>query len=297
MGKMLYDISGFQENDIVGCGVDFFKKEVFWTLNGTRIPATLLVDQIAILYPAVAIRGVGNKARAIFNMRHTMFNINDYNYRLREEICQAIQNLVIEKNKAERIVHDYLYTNGFSKTLVSFENDRDLPRINMKRTRPISKAVAINSHLYDESKVPAPNKQIFIGLRKMLGLSQSQTHSQSSSQSEPKPALKNKALEYSDRTAFEERGTIHRSIISGKSKDAEHILLVFFPELLNKSQNMKLILKVLGFLDIFSIDQHRALIYTRENLTGSVRTQEFSVYNNEGIIKRMQVKVCTLSKN
>uniref|UniRef100_A0A183CD75 B30.2/SPRY domain-containing protein n=1 Tax=Globodera pallida TaxID=36090 RepID=A0A183CD75_GLOPA len=60
-------IEGIRPGNVVGCGVDFKNKKIFYTLNGERLgPAGEFVDSSVRLFPCVSLARDGDEIEANF---------------------------------------------------------------------------------------------------------------------------------------------------------------------------------------------------------------------------------------
>ncbi|KAK3812878.1 MAG: ran-binding protein 9-like protein, partial [Benniella sp.] len=69
----------FNEEDVVGCGINFKDRVVFFTLNGhMQGVAFRFIKDTILLYPAVGLSHSGTVINANFGDQTFLFNIVDY---------------------------------------------------------------------------------------------------------------------------------------------------------------------------------------------------------------------------
>ncbi|KAF9916736.1 hypothetical protein BX616_002950 [Lobosporangium transversale] len=69
----------YKENDVVGCGINFVDRAVFFTLNGDMLGVAFrFIKDTIPLYPAIGLSHAGTEINANFGDQTFLFNIVDY---------------------------------------------------------------------------------------------------------------------------------------------------------------------------------------------------------------------------
>ncbi|KAF9174889.1 hypothetical protein BGX20_009293 [Mortierella sp. AD010] len=91
----------YKENDVVGCGVNFLDRAVFFTLNGDMLGVAFrFIKDTIPLYPAIGLSHAGTEINANFGDQTFLFNILDYKKRVMSKPIQS--PLLITWNNGSR---------------------------------------------------------------------------------------------------------------------------------------------------------------------------------------------------
>jgi Ran-binding protein 9/10 len=109
----------FEDGDIIGCGMNYIKKEIFFTKNGKYLgPGFLNISKK--LYPTISTNVKGYAIKIEFE--DFKFNILELIKQETSKISGEIEASYIPHDCLNELIQDYLYFNGFQKTLSKFEN-------------------------------------------------------------------------------------------------------------------------------------------------------------------------------
>lgn len=96
----------YKENDIVGCGVNFLDRAVFFTLNGDMLGVAFrFIKDTIPLYPAIGLSHAGTEINANFGSDTFIYNIFDYR-KVTSIPTNSLQNL---STRMSRLYNSPLY--------------------------------------------------------------------------------------------------------------------------------------------------------------------------------------------
>ncbi|KAG0300889.1 hypothetical protein BGZ98_008790 [Dissophora globulifera] len=91
-GEQFMEYAGFtyKQDDVVGCGVNFVDRAVFFTLNGDMLGVAFrFIKDNTPLYPAIGLSHAGTVVNANFGDQTFLFNIVDYKKRVMSKPVQS----------------------------------------------------------------------------------------------------------------------------------------------------------------------------------------------------------------
>ncbi|KAL9650445.1 hypothetical protein ABK040_004669 [Willaertia magna] len=124
----------FMKDDIIGCGINYFRKTIFFTKNGIFIGDVFQLETIeklknisfGKLFPTIGLHSRGECIKIIF--KDFLFDLNKLIKNEKHLIEKEINNSLIEDkddlemmNDLDLIIREYLYIHGYSNTLKAFE--------------------------------------------------------------------------------------------------------------------------------------------------------------------------------
>jgi hypothetical protein len=115
----------FTTGDTVGCGINYDKQEIFFTLNGHYLgPAFKKVT--STYYPTVGLHSNGEIVRANFGQNPFKFNIEEMIINERERKKNEILSIEVPISSVHQIIRNFLLHFGYGDTLRAFEKACEL---------------------------------------------------------------------------------------------------------------------------------------------------------------------------
>jgi hypothetical protein len=113
--------SGFKKNDIIGCGINYSKNEIFFTKNGIFL-GKAFDNKYLKLYPTVSLHSKGEKIIGNFGRKSFLFDLKSLIDEEEIRNYKEISNIEIDKLKLNILIEKYLYFNGYKESLLSFKD-------------------------------------------------------------------------------------------------------------------------------------------------------------------------------
>ncbi|KAL0482807.1 Ran-binding protein [Acrasis kona] len=111
----------YEAGDVVGCGLDYSKKELFFTKNGKHLGVAFSNLARLRFYPTVGLHSPNERIVANF--------VGPFKYDL-ESACEERTRIIESINETSQpvytlntLIRDYLYYEGYTESLSSFEQD------------------------------------------------------------------------------------------------------------------------------------------------------------------------------
>ncbi|KRX04794.1 Concanavalin A-like lectin/glucanases superfamily [Pseudocohnilembus persalinus] len=137
---VLANLPKFEKKDIIGCGINYFTKEIFFTVNGKLIAGIRCEEEeIREFYATVGLHGIQTQITFNFGKKEFLFNIKDYIEQEKKKGVSSVMEQELPIYQIHEIVHSYLYFQGYFDTLKEFESACQLNRDNvflMKNDNP-----------------------------------------------------------------------------------------------------------------------------------------------------------------
>lgn len=118
----------FQTGSIIGCGINYLAKEVFFTFNGQYYgPAFRDVDLLEY-YATVSLHSLNENITFNFGAKPFMFDLEQMILEEKREEIQNILSQPINHYSLHQVVHSYLNFHGYANTLEAFEKAAQMER-------------------------------------------------------------------------------------------------------------------------------------------------------------------------
>ncbi|CAG9537829.1 unnamed protein product [Cercopithifilaria johnstoni] len=119
----------FKMNDVIGCGVDFVRKSIFFTKNGRHLGIAIMeVENVVDLYPMIGLQKHGAIADSNFGQYPFKYDIEqefkdarNYTY---EQICQVVLPQA-KTGWMDRAISSWLLHEGYGRALAAFKKHAD----------------------------------------------------------------------------------------------------------------------------------------------------------------------------
>lgn len=116
----------FESGDVIGCGVDTFLNEVFFTKNGKHLGVayTGQLGKFEKMYPTVGLKTAGERLHVNFGLNKFMFDFEGYRTSLMYKKIHHIQDTPMCENIGkfmDRVVLSFLGQSGALESLEAFE--------------------------------------------------------------------------------------------------------------------------------------------------------------------------------
>ncbi|KAM3720878.1 Ran-binding protein [Dirofilaria immitis] len=119
----------FKMNDVIGCGVDFVRKSIFFTKNGRHLGIAIMeVENVVDLYPMIGLQKHGAIAESNFGQYPFKYDIEqefkdarNYTY---EQICQVVLPQA-KTGWMDRAISSWLLHEGYGRALAAFKKHAD----------------------------------------------------------------------------------------------------------------------------------------------------------------------------
>lgn len=121
----------FKEGDVIGIGVTLPRFQLFITMNGELVKDALTLPRTNLLYPAITLINNEDQLLVNFEASRMMYDVSSRINNELYSIIREIHAIKINKNNVNKIIQEYLYLNGCSKTLSSFERDNKMDRLEL----------------------------------------------------------------------------------------------------------------------------------------------------------------------
>jgi hypothetical protein len=111
---------GFSSGDIVGCGLDFEKDEIFFTRNGSLVGTTIKVPYKEY-FATLAMNSPKEAIRINFGPKPFRYDLDDRAQRAAADQRVVISTQEVSPIQLQEIVHFYLMRMGYTATLDEFD--------------------------------------------------------------------------------------------------------------------------------------------------------------------------------
>ncbi|VDK82512.1 unnamed protein product [Litomosoides sigmodontis] len=119
----------FKMNDVIGCGVDFVRKSIFFTKNGRHLGIAIMeVENVVDLYPMIGLQKHGAIADSNFGQYPFKYDIErefkdarNYTY---EQICKVVLPQA-KTGWMDRAISSWLLHEGYGRALSAFKKHAD----------------------------------------------------------------------------------------------------------------------------------------------------------------------------
>ncbi|EAS00335.2 Ran-binding protein in the microtubule-organising centre protein (macronuclear) [Tetrahymena thermophila SB210] len=114
--------------DVIGCGINYLKKEIFFTHNGILSGPIFYDIDSTDYYPTLGMHGPRQKVKFNFGQEKFKFELQSYIQQEKEAILQIILENEVHHYDIHQVVQSYLYFNGYFETLNAFESASKMQR-------------------------------------------------------------------------------------------------------------------------------------------------------------------------
>ncbi|KAL4503315.1 hypothetical protein ABPG72_000921 [Tetrahymena utriculariae] len=126
--KIQKKLSKMRDSDIIGCGINYLKKEIFFTHNGNLSGPIFYDIDSTDYYPTLGMHGPRQKVKFNFGQEKFLFELKTYIDQEKEAILQIILENEVHHYDIHQVVQSYLYFNGYFETLNAFESASKMQR-------------------------------------------------------------------------------------------------------------------------------------------------------------------------
>lgn len=110
----------FSADDIIGCGINYLKREVFFTINGKCYGTAFSNIKTQTYYAAVGLHTPGEVIRANFGQEEFLFDIDGYIREEQDQLHGTMLTSDFPMDNVNTIILDYLAHHGYMETFNSF---------------------------------------------------------------------------------------------------------------------------------------------------------------------------------
>ncbi|VDM94094.1 unnamed protein product, partial [Onchocerca ochengi] len=119
----------FKMNDVIGCGVDFVRKSIFFTKNGQHLGIAIMeVENVVDLYPMIGLQKHGAIAESNFGQYPFKYDIEQEFKDARNYTYEQICKVVLPQAKTgwmDRAISSWLLHEGYGRALAAFKKHAD----------------------------------------------------------------------------------------------------------------------------------------------------------------------------
>ena len=121
--QKVFDIPGFVKGNTVGCGINFFKNEAFFTVNGELLKDhQLKQEKMHEYYTTVSLGAKGDTVLLNFGATDFLYDCKEIELMEKKWGIKEISKQTIDNIQIYNMVLSYLYQNGFKNTQICFES-------------------------------------------------------------------------------------------------------------------------------------------------------------------------------
>uniref|UniRef100_A0A8C9HHM8 B30.2/SPRY domain-containing protein n=1 Tax=Piliocolobus tephrosceles TaxID=591936 RepID=A0A8C9HHM8_9PRIM len=117
-GKIENYSNGFTQNDIIGCGINYFDNSAFFTKNGKYLGKVCTINSKYDYYATVALSTLGDCVK--FHLNNFYFDIYKLIYEENEKERKIIKSIYIQKDIFYNVIKSHLIKCGYLHTYKSF---------------------------------------------------------------------------------------------------------------------------------------------------------------------------------
>eukprot|EP01080_Neovahlkampfia_damariscottae_P007066 gene7066-11229_t len=115
----------FEGGDVIGCGIHYLQKEIFFTKNGKYLGVAFR-NVSKKFYPTISLNIKGHLISVIFDDKKFKFDVNSLIQEEKKKFTNEIEETKIPHECMNELIEDYLYIKGYKKTLLKFQNSTKL---------------------------------------------------------------------------------------------------------------------------------------------------------------------------
>jgi hypothetical protein len=115
----------YEEGDVVGCGINYYKKEIFFTRNGIHLGPAYTGFQNLRYFPTIGLHSPNERVTANF-IGPFQYDVRSAIEEVRLKIAEEINQIPISVPTINELLRDYLYYEGYTESLASFEKMANL---------------------------------------------------------------------------------------------------------------------------------------------------------------------------
>ena len=314
----LFAVDGFKEGDVVGIGVNLFKKELFFTLNGAFINKIVQLSNLNSYYPTVSFNSMFAKMRLNFGTEPFYFNFEMY---VQSELAGLIQEVDAEKvdvQDARLMVQQYMLQNGLSKSYLAVSEKFGLPIRVKPHPMEVQTVDPLQSVLPTQEKAVDPDKLMKESIPSVVQVAPAQRKissamsegpessiqetssgtlsvSGSTNQLLPKKSFRKSAdsasrSEAGDPTKFAERSLLRTLLIGRKVSQARKYFEKVFSHL-QKNLELSAFFTAHEFICLVKETPVAAALYAKANFGPELRDRHILIYDAQKKIITVTVKV------
>ena len=124
-GELVERLKKYKSGDIVGCGLNSYTGEIFFTLNANFIGSKLLNKAEVELFACVGLNSIASSVALNFGKTPFAFDLEGLIRQTKKQIIEEILDQEIKSEDVNLLILNYLEVYGFNQTLRVFNPQAD----------------------------------------------------------------------------------------------------------------------------------------------------------------------------